>query len=85
VIISGQRFDVGTLVVDMFDGTSSLLVLRTVATRTVRSRPQETSKKLDSEIRKMFKHFPSSRTAHDLPFRPHEQPRGDALVGAPAR
>ena len=85
VIISGQRFGVGTLVVDMFDGTSNLLVLRAVAPRTIPSRPRETSKKLDSEVRKMFKHFPASRTPHDLPSRRREQPRGDALVGSRAR
>jgi hypothetical protein len=56
-VISGRRFDVGTLVVDMFDGTSSLLVLRAVATETISSKPQKNFEKLDSGLREMFKNF----------------------------
>jgi hypothetical protein len=58
VIISGQPFDVGTLVIDMFDGTSNLLVLRAVATETISSKPQKSSKKLNSDLREMFKNVP---------------------------
>jgi len=59
--ISRRTFDVGTLVVDMFDGRSNLLVLRAVATETISSNPQKNSKKLHSEVRKMFKNFPGSK------------------------
>jgi Domain of unknown function (DUF4136) len=58
VTIRGKPFDVGTLVVEMFDGTSNVLVLRAVATKTISSKPQMNSKKLDSDVRKMFKTFP---------------------------
>ena len=57
--LSRTTFDVGTLVVDMFDGRSNALVLRAVATGTISSNPQKNAKKLDREVRKMFKNFPT--------------------------
>ena len=61
--VGKRRFAVGTLVVDLFDGRSNLLVLRAVATKAIASNPHERFGKLDREVRNMFAHFPLASTS----------------------
>jgi hypothetical protein len=52
---------VGTLVVDIFDGSSKKLVWRGMATDTLSGKPDKNEKKLEHSVEDMFKHFPPSR------------------------
>jgi|SRR5215469_1298773 len=53
-----DTYKVGTLVVDMFDPNTKNFIWRGVATDTLSSNPEKNTKKLDSEVQKMFQHFP---------------------------
>jgi Domain of unknown function (DUF4136) len=48
----------GTLVVDIFDSNSKNLIWRGSASDTLSSSADKNTKKLDSEVHKMFEHFP---------------------------
>jgi hypothetical protein len=50
--------NVGTLVIDMFDGNSKLLLWRGLATENLSTNDQKNTKQLDGDIAKMFKSFP---------------------------
>ncbi len=49
---------VGTLTVDIFDGSTKKLIWRGRATDTVSSKPEKNEKKLEKAIADMFKKFP---------------------------
>src|SRR5438270_903318 len=53
-----DNYKVGTLVVDLFDGSSQNLVWRGLATDTLSSNPDKNTKKLGGDVHKMFEHFP---------------------------
>jgi hypothetical protein len=53
-----DTYKVGTLVVDMFDANSNNLIWRGVSSDTLSSNNDKNTKKLDGDVRNMFKHFP---------------------------
>jgi hypothetical protein len=53
-----DTYKVGTLVVDMFDASGKNLVWRGISTDTLSNNADKNTKKLDSDVRNMFKHFP---------------------------
>ncbi len=55
-----DTYQVGTLVVDMFDPNSKNLIWRGVASDTLSGSPEKNTKKLDGEVHKLFEHFPPS-------------------------
>jgi hypothetical protein len=57
-IVGRKTFEAGTLVVDLFDGRSNVLVLRAVATKAIASNRHGRFKKLDREVRKILTHVP---------------------------
>jgi hypothetical protein len=50
--------NVGTLIVDIFDGQSKHLIWRGTATETLSSKPEKNDKKLEHAVSEMFEHFP---------------------------
>jgi hypothetical protein len=55
-------YQVGTLVVDLFDTQTKQVVWWASATDTVSSNPEKNSKKLEEAVTKMFKHYPPKGT-----------------------
>lgn len=53
-----DTYKVGTLVVDMFDASGKNLIWRASSSDTLSSNPDKNTKKLDSNVHKMFQHFP---------------------------
>ena len=53
-----ETYQVGTLVVDMFDNQTKKLIWRGSSSDTVSSKPDKNIKNIDKEVQKMFKHFP---------------------------
>lgn len=53
-----DTYNVGTLVVDMFDANSKNLIWRSSSSDTLSSNADKNTKKLDSDVHKMFEHFP---------------------------
>jgi hypothetical protein len=53
-----DTYNVGTLVVDIFDANTKNLVWRGSSSDTLSSNADKNTKKLDSDVRKMFEHFP---------------------------
>jgi hypothetical protein len=53
-----QPYEVGTLVVDMFDTHTKHLIWRGVATDTLSEKPDKDTKKLNKAVNKLFKEFP---------------------------
>ncbi|MGA9734204.1 MAG: DUF4136 domain-containing protein [Candidatus Acidiferrales bacterium] len=51
-------YEVGTLVVDMFDSHTKQLIWRGVATETFSEKPDKDTKKLNKDVEKLFKGFP---------------------------
>lgn len=49
---------VGTLVVDIFDAQSKQLIWRGSAEKTLSGSPEKNEKKLQDQVKDMFKHFP---------------------------
>ena len=61
-----ETYEVGTLVVDLFDTESKQVVWWASATDTISSKPEKNEKKLNEAVEKMFKHFPpKSRSETD--------------------
>lgn len=60
---SVDDYKVGTLIVSMFDGNSRQLVWRGTSSRDLTGNPEKNTKKLDSDIQKMFREFPPRATA----------------------
>jgi hypothetical protein len=50
--------NIGTLVIDLFDGSSKQILWRGLATENLSSNDQKNTKQLDQDIAKMFKPFP---------------------------
>jgi hypothetical protein len=59
---SVDNYKVGTLIVSMFDGNSRQLIWTGTSSRDLAGNPEKNTKKLDSDIQKMFAEFPP-RTA----------------------
>jgi uncharacterized protein DUF4136 len=57
-----NTYEVGTLVVDMFDMETKRVVWRGTATATVSEKPEKNTKKVDKAVTKMFKDFPPHLT-----------------------
>ena len=55
-----ENTPVGTLIVDVFDGSSKKLIWRGTSTDTLSSKPDKNEKKLEHSVDDMFKHFPPS-------------------------
>jgi hypothetical protein len=55
---SVDDYKVGTLIVSMFDGNSRQPIWRGTASRDLAGNPEKNTKKLDSDIQKMFTGFP---------------------------
>jgi Domain of unknown function (DUF4136) len=53
-----QPYEVGTLVLDMFDTHTKQLVWRGLATDTLSEKPDKDTKKLNKAVDKLFKDFP---------------------------
>ena len=53
-----DTYKVGTLVVDLFDANTRNLIWRGTASDTLASNPDKNTRKLDSNVQKLFKHFP---------------------------
>jgi hypothetical protein len=56
--VNVRTIPVGTLVVDMLDGTTKNLIWRGVASDTVSPDPKQIEKKINQVVAKMFKKFP---------------------------
>jgi hypothetical protein len=55
-----DHYEVGTLVVDLFDAKSKQLLWRGSTSETLSSKPENNTKNLDKGVQKMFDHFPPS-------------------------
>jgi Domain of unknown function (DUF4136) len=53
-----HTYEIGSLVVDLFDAQSKDLIWRGVATDTFSQNPQKDTKKLEKAVDKLFSHFP---------------------------
>jgi len=53
-----ENYKVGTLVVDMFDGSTKKLLWRGVSSGTLSNNTNKNIKDLDKDVQKMFQHFP---------------------------
>jgi hypothetical protein len=53
-----ENYEVGTLVVDVFDCRTKQVVWRGIAKGTLSDKPEKNTAKLDKAIEKMFDHFP---------------------------
>lgn len=58
-----RTYDVGTLVLDMFDARTQQAVWRGTVTRTISSTPDKMTKALNKDLDKMFAKFPPGSTA----------------------
>jgi hypothetical protein len=56
-----ENTEVGTLVVDVFDGNSKKLIWRASSSETLSSKPDKNEKKLEKAVEDMFKKFPPSQ------------------------
>jgi len=56
-----ENTPVGTLVVDVFDGTSKKLIWRGTSTETLSTKPDKNEKKLEKSVEDMFKKFPPTQ------------------------
>jgi hypothetical protein len=55
-----ENYEVGTLVIDMFDSRSKKLMWRGSASDTLPDKPEKAMKDLEKSVDKMFGHFPPS-------------------------
>ena len=53
-----DNYKVGTLIVELFDGTSKTLIWRGSASNTLSNNADKNIKSLDKNVQKMFEHFP---------------------------
>jgi len=53
-----DSYEVGTLVVDMFDTYSKKLIWRGSASDVLTGKPDKDEKRLEKAVEKMFEHFP---------------------------
>jgi Domain of unknown function (DUF4136) len=59
-----QTYEVGTLVVDMFDTKSKQVIWRGTATDTLSDKAEKNAEKLNKAVEKMMKDFPPKRVEH---------------------
>jgi hypothetical protein len=55
-----DTYEVGTLVVDLFDAKTKQLLWRGSSTETLSNKADKNTKALDKGVQKMFEHFPPS-------------------------
>jgi hypothetical protein len=55
-----DHYEVGTLVVDLFDAKTKKLLWRGSSSETLSNKPENNTKNLDKGVQKMFDHFPPS-------------------------
>ena len=53
-----DTYEVGTLVVDLFDGKTKQLLWRGSSSQTLSNKAEKNTKELDKGVQKMFEHFP---------------------------
>jgi hypothetical protein len=56
--MSVETYKVGTLIVDLFDGHSKMLIWRGSSSDTLSDKSDKNIKTLDKAVQKMFEHFP---------------------------
>jgi hypothetical protein len=56
--VAVETYKVGTLVVDLFDGHTKMLIWRGSSSDTLSDKSDKNIKKLDKAVQKMFEHFP---------------------------
>jgi hypothetical protein len=54
-------YEVGTLVLDVYDAQTKRLIWRGVATKTLSKKPEKNEKALEKAVEKMFKNFPPKK------------------------
>jgi len=57
-----ENYEVGTLIVSMFDGNSKQLIWRGASSSDLSGNPEKNTKNLDKDVQKMFKNFPPKKT-----------------------
>ena len=60
---TANTYEVGTLVVDLFDAKTKEALWRGTATKTVSNNPEKNTENLNKSVTKMFKEFPPSTRA----------------------
>lgn len=60
-ITTDHPYEVGTIVIDMFDSRTKQLVWRGTATEALSEKPEKDSKKIEKAVDKLFKNFPPAR------------------------
>jgi Domain of unknown function (DUF4136) len=58
-----DNYEVGTLIVSMFDGNSKQLIWRGASSSDLSGNPEKNTKNLDKDVQKMFKNFPPKKTS----------------------
>jgi hypothetical protein len=53
-----ENIPVGTLVVDLFDGSTKKLIWRAHGSDTLSGKPEKNEKKLEKRVAELFEHFP---------------------------
>jgi hypothetical protein len=53
-----ENYKVGTLVLDMFIGSSKILIWRGTSSSALSGNPEKNTKNLDKDVQKLFGHFP---------------------------
>jgi hypothetical protein len=53
-----ETYEVGTLVVDLFDTSTKQVIWRGVASDTISDNPEKNTKQLQKAVEEMFKHYP---------------------------
>ena len=53
-----DTYKVGSLIVDMFDGSTKNMLWRGMSSDTLSDNPDKNAKNLDKNVQKMFQHFP---------------------------
>ena len=59
-----NTFEVGTLIVDIFDAKSKEALWRGTATKTISENPEKNAENLNKAVTKMFKEYPPSTRSH---------------------
>ena len=82
---TANTYEVGTLVVDLFDAKTKEALWRGTATKTVSDNPEKNAENLNKAVTKMFKEFPPRRRG-SAPTEPDNgENHGEAIWTAPAR
>ena len=58
-----DNYEVGTLIVSMFDGNSKQLIWKGASSSDLSGNPGKNTKNLDKDVQKMFKNFPPKKTS----------------------